>query len=100
MEESNNLKIFDLLCDRARELIFISLENDCSIIFHIDGLEDDLLDMTPIEQIFYVASKLYGSRMNSGRCKHFYLEPQYKIKTKNKIYVADFLIETTVIGNE
>lgn len=98
--KSRNLEIFDLLCDRARELIFISLEEDCSLFFYVNELNEELLDMTPIEQIFYVASGLYATKHETKDCKSIDLVPQYEIKANNKTYKADFYVETQVIDNE
>lgn len=103
--KSRNLEIFDLLCDRARELIFMSLEDDCSLFFYVSDLDEELLDMTPIEQIFYIANGLYATRnTETGNtniiCKHLELVPQVKIKTLENKYVVDFLIDTIIDDNK
>lgn len=102
--KSRNLEIFDLLCDRARELIFISLEQDCSLLFYVSELPEELLDMTPIEQIFYIANDLYSTKNDkmgskSIVCKHLELVPQVKINASGNKYIVDFLIDTTIEDN-
>ena len=50
--------------------------------------------MTPIEQIFYLANKIYNEQMIHNKKHNLYLDilPQETIHIKRKNYRVDFLI--------
>lgn len=91
-KKSIYLPIWEKLCERAKEIIFNGLRYDKGYLYFFTiGLDDCLIDMTPIEQIFYVSNGVYelGIENNFSLC----LDPQKYINIKNKNYRCDFLIE-------
>lgn len=86
-----NLEVFNNLCDRAKEIVFEAIQKfETSHFLYINGLDDSLIEMTPIEQIFYIASEVYTLNKKEY---HFSLIPQYEIKIQKKKYIADFAIQ-------
>lgn len=99
MTIQKDLDVFLKLCRKAQELIFENLkEYRTSHILSIFSLEEELIEMTPIEQIFYL-----GNYLNSAAGGNIFLEiiPQKEIyiKNENKEYRADFYIDTFVNKN-
>ena len=94
---NSNLIVFNSLCDRAKELIFNTLEDEegC-LFFYICNLNEDLIKMSPIEQILYICNDIY----EVIRCSKIYvdLEPQHEISIGNKNYRCDFYINNIVLN--
>lgn len=108
-------KFFNSLCDRAKQLLVRQL-----IFDNIDGSSvpcnlqiyyyENIIHLTPIEQIFYVAYLIFVSDIlcyevddmdipfNISLLEE--LSSQTKIKYKNKTYIADFVIDYTRIGTK
>lgn len=101
LEENNeDYKLFGNLCDRAKQIIINALKQDGGLYYlYVWGLDEELLTMSPIEQIFYIAYGLYDLGGFENEFKIF-ATPQSYIKTKDKTYRADFLVETIIDGNE
>ena len=90
-----NYEVFKKLCDRAQELVFDAISEDGTFQFmYVCGLDEALIQMTPIEQIFYLANKIYNEQMIHNKKHNLYLDllPQETIHIKRKNYRVDFLI--------
>lgn len=99
-QKGQELEKFNKLCDRAKEIILNALNMDCGYYyFYIWGIDNDLISLSPIEQIFYISNGLYelGNIEKDFRVD---ISPQIYIQAKNKTYRCDFLIETVIKGNE
>lgn len=87
-----NLEVFKKLCDKAQEIIFDELESvDGFEFFKVCYLDEDLLKMTPIEQIFYIMGYITADEIKTPLFNIF--EPQKKITIKDKTYYADFYVD-------
>ena len=93
---------FLCLCSKAQELIFKALQDyNCCHFFVVAGIDEEVLNMSPIEQIFYV-----GNFINNVSGKNFLieLEEQKEIVVENsdRKYRVDFLVTmyTENIDNE
>ena len=94
---NENLQIFKKLCDKAQELIFDELEtSDGFTYIAACGLEIELARMTPIEQILFIANKIY---IKHTSIIDLVIIPQKKISVENKNYFADFVIEEFTVLN-
>lgn len=90
-----NYEVFKRLCDRAQELVFDAISEDATFQFmYVCGLDEALTQMTPIEQIFYLANKIYNEQMIHNKKYELCLDllPQETIHIKRKNYRVDFLI--------
>lgn len=99
-KNTNDYKIFEKLCDRAKQIIINGL--NCGggfYYFYIWDIDEELLNMSPIEQIFCVAYRIYDLGAFNKDFKLSFAE-QVFIKSKNKKYRCDFLVETITEGNE
>lgn len=87
---------FNLLCDRAKELI---LENMIGTpfgktrFFDVEELDEHLIKLSPIEQILDVAFRVYDIETEQKYPFPTIIERQKGIQYLNKIYIADFYIE-------
>ena len=86
-----NLKVFNELCSKAKEMVFDAISSDNTYQFlYVDELDDSLLDMSPIEQIFQIAYQIYSLR--AYKDIGIELMPQQYIKANNNVYRVDFLL--------
>lgn len=86
-----NLKVFNELCSKAKEMVFDAISSDNTYQFlYVDELDESLLDMSPIEQIFQIAYQIYSLR--AYKDIGIELMPQQYIKANNNIYRVDFLL--------
>lgn len=100
-----NYYVFNGLCDKAKELVIDAVSEEKTFQFlYTCGLDEQLLDMTPIEQIFYLASQIYAERLCDKNYDgiRLYFEPQVRLSVGTKKYVVDFLVSEidTVNGCE
>ena len=97
LEKDNNLIQLDVflgLCNTAQEMIFKALRSDDTCHFlNVFWLEDDILDMTPIEQIFYIGNYINEIKKNNF-CIELEAQKIISIPKKNKMYRVDFLVST------
>lgn len=87
----NNLKVFNELCSKAKEMVFDAISSDKTYQFlYVDELDESLLYMSPIEQIFQIAYQIYSIKAY----KDIVIEllPQQYIKANNNVYRVDFLL--------
>jgi very-short-patch-repair endonuclease len=92
-----NLPVFEKLCDRAKNIIFNSLSNPKTMqYFLVLDLPDELLQMSPIEQIFYVCADIFTILVENS----IDIEEQKYIVANGKKYRADFYAERFLIGNQ
>lgn len=99
---SYNYNIFNGLCDKAKELVIDAVSADKTFQFlYTCGLDERLLDMTPIEQIFYLASQIYAERLDKKTCDsaQIYFEPQVRLSAGAKSYIVDFLVSEQYTNN-
>lgn len=86
------------LCTRAKQLLFFNMaqcKNDKIAFFDVYEINDDILNLTPIEQILYISIKLY--ELEQKNFSLAYIDYQYPIYCNNKNYKADFFIDTITI---
>ena len=98
--KSRNLEIFDKLYDNVREFIIFSIEKDPLIFFYISGLDESILKLTPIEQLFWVANDLYSSNILRYKEGVQQLQPQKNLSLNGKKYIVDFYIGSYFSGNK
>lgn len=85
-----NLVVFKRLCDKAQEMVFDALDTDGTYqLIYVCGLDEELINMTPIEQILYIANNIYCV---PNRPVVYEFVPQYEIQINTKKYIADFCI--------
>ena len=64
---NKNLKVFNELCNKAKEIVFDAISSDGAYQFlYVDELDEALLDMSPIEQIFQIAYQVYNTSNTHG----------------------------------
>ena len=86
-----NLKVFNELCSKAKEMVFDAISSDNTYQFlYVDELDESLLDMSPIEQIFQIAYQIYSLR--AYKDIGIELMPQQYIKANNNVYRVHFLL--------
>lgn len=93
-----NLAVFEKLCYKAKEIIFNTLEHDRTMQYiYVFGLDEELIELSPIEQIFYVSKDI--CTFFEG---NFYLDilSQVPIYLKDKTYKVDFLVESYTYNGE
>ena len=99
LEKQNlNLLVFEKLCYKAKEIVFNTTEYEKTMPYlYVCGLDDELIDLSPIEQIFYVSKDIY-SLFDSN----FFLNilSQVPIYLEDKTYKVDFLVESYVYNDE
>lgn len=88
--------VFSRLCDKARELVYIysHKEGEPYGFVEVAGLEEELITMSPIEQILSIAFKIYEFYKSRSGNGDFFLtvEPQKEISCKDKTYKVDFYV--------
>lgn len=88
---NKNLKVFNELCNKAKEIVFDAISSDGTYQFlYVDELDEALLDMSPIEQIFQIAYQVYNTSNAHGISIE--LIPQQYIKANGYFYRVDFLL--------
>lgn len=98
---SYNYNIFNGLCDKAKELVIDAVSADKTFQFlYTCGLDEQLLELTPIEQVFYLAAQIYAERLISTNNPRLFFEPQAQISVDGKNYRADFLLIEKNIGDD
>ena len=98
---SYNYNIFNGLCDKAKELVIDAVSADKTFQFlYTCGLDEQLLGLTPIEQVFYLASQIYAERLVRTNNPRLFFEPQAQISVDGKNYRADFLLIEKNIGDD
>lgn len=91
MKANYDLKNFLKICHKAQYLIFSSLKNPrTSHFFVVFGVDDIVPELTPVEQIFYIANQLNEINFGEGVLE---LDCQKEIVVGNKKYRVDFIIE-------
>lgn len=99
-ENTETYKIFDKLCDRAKQIILNGL--NCRggfYYFYVFEVDEELINLSPIEQIFCVSYRLYELVEFENNFKLVFSKQEF-IKTDKKTYRCDFLVETVIVGNE
>lgn len=92
-----NLPVFEKLCDKAKNIIFNALSHPNTLqYFYVLDLPDELLQMSPIEQIFYICADIFTILHDNS----IDIEQQKFIVVNGKKYRADFYAERFLIGNE
>lgn len=84
---------FNSLCDKAKELIFVNLlssRKEGVDFFEVYEIGDEELKLSPIEQIFLTAFRIYSLKQPMVLPEP---ELQYQIKCNEHNYVADFFLE-------
>lgn len=95
-----HFKIFNQLCDKAKELLFVYQHKEgipYGVLDVID-LEQELLEMSPIEQILSIALNIYGFYITKEFMMSF--NTQEVISCGDKEYKADFYIESVYQKDE
>ena len=99
-KDTNDYKFFEKLCDRAKQILINGLNYESGFYyFYIWDVDEELVNMSPIEQIFCIAYRIYDLLELEKDFKLSFAE-QIFIKAKDKTYRCDFLVETIIEGNE
>jgi very-short-patch-repair endonuclease len=93
--EQEELGIFNGICDRAKQLLWniASIETGC---LRKPYINEELKELTPIEQIFATAFRLFFRYFENEGIYRLYdivLEKQVSILSNGKRYRVDFLIK-------
>lgn len=100
-KENNNVAVFEKLCDKAKHLVFNALgQYETMQYFLVLDLPDELIESTPIEQIFYVTKDVYDLIITHRGELTLNFSSQEYIKAKNKTYRVDFYVDSFVVQNE
>lgn len=95
----SELKVFNNLCDKAKMLVWEEACNPESWFLYVCGLDDELNGLSPIEQIMYVALKIFQFKFCAAFPIYFDFICQDEIEYENKIYKPDFTICSMVIND-
>lgn len=89
--------IFNQLCDKAKELTFVYSHKEGSQLGVLDvmSFDEELVKMTPIEQILYIAFCIYEFYCEEDFQASLY--PQFICECGDTKYIVDFLIESVCI---
>lgn len=100
-KENLNLPVFEKLCDKAKNIVFNALgQYETMQYFVVMDLPDELLDMTPIEQIFYVCKDIYDMYVTHHKGTTLDFLSQEYVKANGKTYKVDFCVETFVNNSD
>lgn len=91
------LDILPKLCRKAQELIW-DCACDCKSYLEVINLDGALLDMTPIEQVFFIANDIFIYRMMSHIATYLNLTSQETITVFGKNYRPDFIVKEMVVN--
>lgn len=94
---------FNLLCEKARFLIFENiLKTDINPphFFNVFEIEDDIVKLTPIEQILCVAFKLFELYSKQRMPRPSFVDTQHPISYNNNNYIVDLYIDTIIVPIE
>ena len=91
------INTFNKLCEKAKCLLWQELASPQSCFLYVLGLSDDLLELSPIEQIMYVAFEIFIFKCRDIFPISFDAMSQREITIGNKTYRADFLIDSILI---
>ena len=95
--KNHNLPVFEKLCDKAKNIIFNALSHPNTLqYFYVLDLPDEILQMSPIEQIFYVCADIFTILHDNS----IDIEEQKFIVANGKRYRADFYAERFLIGSK
>lgn len=86
------------LCDKAKELIFMynrNIDSTCSFLDYF-YFNDDILKLSPIEQILEIAFMIYDFYIGSVNGIFTERKLQKEIYVNNKKYIADFYLDFIV----
>lgn len=82
---------FQRLCRKAQELIWNNLCGEKPFFFYVFGIDDATTRMTPIEQIFFIASNVHYVETTK---ENLYLDTQVEVYANKRRYVADFMLKS------
>jgi very-short-patch-repair endonuclease len=100
-KENNNVAVFEKLCDKAKHIVFNALgQYETMQYFLVMDLPDELLEMTPIEQIFYVCKDIYDMYVTHNKGATLDFSSQEYVKANGKTYKVDFYVETFVNNSD
>ena len=91
-------KTFCSLCDKAKYILWEEITKPKSYFLFACGLDEDLIKMSPIEQIMYIAFKIFEFNFCAEFPISFDLTNQYEISYRSKKYKADFLISSMIMN--
>lgn len=95
-QENEELAVFEKLCDKAKNIIFNAIRQEKTMVyFAVLDLPENILEMSPIEQIFYVCADIFTLLYENS----LDVEAQKFIEANGKKYRADFYAERFLFGN-
>ena len=100
-KENKNVAVFDKLCDRAKSIVFNSLEHISTMLYlSVLGIPEELAEISPIEQIFYVAKESLGLMYLDELKFQIYFTSQEYVEAKGKTYKPDFYVDSFCYKDE
>lgn len=91
------LDILPKLCRKAQELIW-DCASDCKSYLEVINLDGALLDMTPIEQVLFIANDIFIYKMMSNIKTYLNLTSQETITVLGKNYRPDFIVKEMMVN--
>ena len=92
-------KVFCSLCDKAKYILWEEITKPNKYFIQCYGLDEILTELTPIEQILYLALKIF----NYNICEDFPIVFDFSAQTHLSVlknsYRVDFLISNMIICN-
>ncbi len=93
------LDILPKLCRKAQELIWDCAWEYKNYYLQVINLDEELLDMTPIEQVFFIANDIFIYKMMSNVKTYIKLNSQETISVFGKNYRPDFIVKEMMVDD-